>query len=79
MCAGEGGWGACQLADLPTFRFVGLLAGSGGGGEVVLRGFGGGSAASECWCVLAGGLVSVPGCLFLYIWWVVSVFSFLGK
>ena len=23
---------------------------------------------SECWCVLAGGLVSVPGCLFLYIW-----------
>ena len=58
----------CQLANLPTFRLVGLLAGSGDGGEVVLRGFGGGSAASECWCVLAGGLVSVPGRLFLYIW-----------
>ena len=60
----------CRLFDLPTFRLVGLLAGSGGGGEVVLRGFGGGSIASECWRVLAGGLVSVPGCLFLYIWWV---------
>lgn len=22
---------------------------------------------SECWCVLAGGLVSVPDCLFLYL------------
>ena len=44
LCAGEGVWGACQLANLPTcqlanlptFRLVGLLAGSGDGGEVVL-------------------------------------------
>ena len=61
LCAGEGVWGACQLANFSTCRVVGLLAGSGDGGR-------GGSVASECWCVLAGGLVSVPGCLFLYIW-----------
>ena len=44
LCAGEGVWGACQLANLPTFRLfdlstcrvVGLLAGSGDGGEGVL-------------------------------------------
>ena len=25
LCAGEGVWDACQLANLPTFRLVGLL------------------------------------------------------
>lgn len=36
LCAGEGVWGACQLANFSTCRVVGLLAGSGDGGEVVL-------------------------------------------
>lgn len=36
LCAGEGVWGACQLFDLSGCWIVGLLAGSGDGGEVVL-------------------------------------------
>ena len=52
VCAGEGVWGACQLANFSTCRLVdlstcrvvglldcwvvGLLAGSGDGGEVIL-------------------------------------------